>query len=179
MHQCLHEPRVITADASGAAVVYGVCAGCHAYNALDRPPALVTGTVWQRCAGDRRLRGKPDTQTSRLPKHAWPSQLKCDSWLLNTCWDSRIDPDRGAVIRGAAPQSLHRLRRVNRRTERCGYACQFIKPDYASLETSIHGRQRSTEGDIEPYFEAIESMHQAALTTPSQGANGRDYHPTR
>ena len=54
--------------------------------------------------------------------------------------------------------------------ERCGYACQFIKPDYASLETSIHGRQRSTEGDIEPYFGVIESMHQAALNTPSQGA---------
>ena len=37
------EPRVITADASGAAVVYkGVCAGCHAYNVrLIGPPALV------------------------------------------------------------------------------------------------------------------------------------------
>ena len=37
------DPRVITADADGAEVVYsGICAGCHAYNVrLIGPPALV------------------------------------------------------------------------------------------------------------------------------------------
>ena len=37
------DPRIITADAGGAEVVYnGVCAGCHAYNVrLIGPPALV------------------------------------------------------------------------------------------------------------------------------------------
>ena len=37
------DPRIITADASGAEVVYnGICAGCHAYNVrLIGPPALV------------------------------------------------------------------------------------------------------------------------------------------
>ena len=36
-------PRIITADAGGAEVVYnGICAGCHAYNVrLIGPPALV------------------------------------------------------------------------------------------------------------------------------------------
>ena len=37
------DPRIITADAGGAEVVYnGICAGCHAYNVrLIGPPALV------------------------------------------------------------------------------------------------------------------------------------------
>ena len=34
---------------------------------------------------------------------------------------------------------------------RCGYACQFINPDYARLEHQTHGRVRQTEGDVEPF----------------------------
>ena len=53
---------------------------------------------------------------------------------------------------------------------RCGYACQFINPDYPRLEQRTHGRLRGTEGDIEPFFGVIEEMHQAALKPARQGA---------
>ena len=43
------DPRIITADAGGAEVVYnGICAGCHAYNVrLIGPPALSSSAIWQ------------------------------------------------------------------------------------------------------------------------------------
>ena len=53
---------------------------------------------------------------------------------------------------------------------RCGYACQFINPDYARLESAVHGRVRRTDGEIEPFFGVIKEMHQAALTPRRDGA---------
>jgi coenzyme F420 hydrogenase subunit beta len=53
---------------------------------------------------------------------------------------------------------------------RCGYACQFINPDYARLESAVHGRVRQTDGEIEPFFGVIKEMHQAALTPRRDGA---------
>ena len=53
---------------------------------------------------------------------------------------------------------------------RCGYACQFINPDYARLESAVHGRVRQTDGEIEPFFGVIQEMHQAALTPRREGA---------
>ena len=53
---------------------------------------------------------------------------------------------------------------------RCGYACQFINPDYARLESAVHGRVRQTDGEIEPFFGVIQEMHQAALTPRRDGA---------
>ena len=53
---------------------------------------------------------------------------------------------------------------------RCGYACQFINPDYARLESAVHGRVRQTDGEIEPFFGVIQEMHQAALKPRRDGA---------
>lgn len=53
---------------------------------------------------------------------------------------------------------------------RCGYACQFISPDYATLEQQVHGRTRGSAGDIEPFFGVVKEMHQAALKPARQGA---------
>ena len=53
---------------------------------------------------------------------------------------------------------------------RCGYACQFINPNYARLEHQTHGRVRQTEGDVEPFFGVVEEMHQAALAPKRNGA---------
>lgn len=61
---------------------------------------------------------------------------------------------------------------VSRTSEpsRCGYACQFINPDYAQLEYQTHGRVRQIDGDIEPFFGVVKEMHQAALTPKRDGA---------
>jgi len=50
----------------------------------------------------------------------------------------------------------------------CGVACQFIKPDYPSAETTVHGRQ-ALEGD-ETFFGVHQAMYRAALTSPRKGA---------
>jgi len=61
---------------------------------------------------------------------------------------------------------------VSRTSEpgRCGYACQFINPDYAQLEYQTHGRVRQIDGDIEPFFGVVKEMHQAALAPKRDGA---------
>ncbi len=50
----------------------------------------------------------------------------------------------------------------------CGRACQFIAPDYAGMETLIHGRQRGT-GD-ERFFGPFQAMYRARMTSPAAGA---------
>lgn len=61
---------------------------------------------------------------------------------------------------------------VSRTSEpsRCGYACQFINPDYARLEYQTHGRVRQIDGDIEPFFGVVKEMHQGALAPKRDGA---------
>lgn len=52
----------------------------------------------------------------------------------------------------------------------CGRACQFIKPDYPSLETRVHGRTRDPARSDELHFGPFRRMVRAALNTPSPGA---------
>ena len=51
----------------------------------------------------------------------------------------------------------------------CGKACQFIKPDYPTLETQIHGRAGNDSGD-ERFFGVSHAMYRAALTPARVGA---------
>ena len=54
--------------------------------------------------------------------------------------------------------------------ERCGRACQFIKPDYPGLETAVHGRARDVDRPDELFFGPFQRMARARLTSPSEGA---------
>ena len=51
----------------------------------------------------------------------------------------------------------------------CGKACQFIKPDYPTLEAQVHGRIAQTDGD-ERFFGVTGAMYRAALTPAREGA---------
>lgn len=53
---------------------------------------------------------------------------------------------------------------------RCGRACQFIKPDYPSLEASAHGRARDGAMGDERFFGPYRKMFRAALKEPRPGA---------
>jgi coenzyme F420 hydrogenase subunit beta len=52
----------------------------------------------------------------------------------------------------------------------CGQACQFIRPDYPTLETAIHGRARDPGRGDELFFGPHIVMHRASMRTPAQGA---------
>lgn len=55
--------------------------------------------------------------------------------------------------------------------ERCGKACQFIKPAYPRLEKQVHGRARdATVHADEAYFGPFSTMHRAKLTPKRPGA---------
>ena len=54
--------------------------------------------------------------------------------------------------------------------KRCGRACQFIKPDYAALETRVHGRARDPERTDEQFFGPFRRMVRARLASPKHGA---------
>jgi coenzyme F420 hydrogenase subunit beta len=54
--------------------------------------------------------------------------------------------------------------------ERCASACQFIRPDYPSLETRHHGRQRDLERPDELFFGVFKQMAQARRTPVAEGA---------
>lgn len=54
--------------------------------------------------------------------------------------------------------------------KRCGTACQFIKPDYAALETRVHGRPRDPAKPDELHFGPFRRMARARLTAPRPGA---------
>ncbi len=53
---------------------------------------------------------------------------------------------------------------------RCGRACQFIKPDYAGLETRVHGRARDPGRPDEQFFGPFRRMLRARLVSPLPGA---------
>ena len=53
---------------------------------------------------------------------------------------------------------------------RCGRACQFIKPDYVGLESTIHGRPRAPERNDERFFGVYRQLLRARLRAPLQGA---------
>ena len=54
--------------------------------------------------------------------------------------------------------------------KRCGQACQFIKPDYARLETAVHGRERDIDTVDELFFGPHKRMLRARMATPLPGA---------
>ena len=53
--------------------------------------------------------------------------------------------------------------------QRCATACQFIHPDYPSLEQKVHGRQRARQND-ELYFGPHQNLYSARLKKPLEGA---------
>ena len=72
----------------------------------------------------------------------------------------------------AAPRELCTDCGVSRSSEpkQCGQACQFIKPDYPSLEHIVHGRARDSARPDEMFFGPFRRMVRAALTHPRDGA---------
>ncbi|MDJ0995267.1 MAG: Coenzyme F420 hydrogenase/dehydrogenase, beta subunit C-terminal domain [Dinoroseobacter sp.] len=52
----------------------------------------------------------------------------------------------------------------------CGIACQFIQPDYPTMEARVHGRARDHAKGDERFFGPYQSMYRAALTPPAPGA---------
>ena len=53
--------------------------------------------------------------------------------------------------------------------KRCGRACQFIDPQYESLEQEIHGKSRALEGD-QLFFGVYRKMYRASMREPLEGA---------
>ena len=51
----------------------------------------------------------------------------------------------------------------------CGKACQFIKPDYPTLEARVHGKAAAGTGDAR-FFGVATAMYRAALTPAREGA---------
>ena len=72
----------------------------------------------------------------------------------------------------AAPRKLCTDCGVSRTSapERCGKACQFIKPDYAALEAKVHGRARDPSRPDELHFGPFTRMARARLAPPLPGA---------
>lgn len=54
--------------------------------------------------------------------------------------------------------------------QRCGRACQFIKPDYPALELAVHGRPRDSSRPDELHFGPFRRMLRAELVEPAPGA---------
>ncbi len=76
------------------------------------------------------------------------------------------------ILSLAAPRALCTDCGVSRSSnpKRCGTACQFIKPDYAALETRVHGRARDPGRPDENHFGPFRRMVRARLKRPSSGA---------
>lgn len=53
--------------------------------------------------------------------------------------------------------------------KRCGRACQFIDPQYESLEQAIHGTPRALSGD-QLFFGVYRKMYRASMREPLPGA---------
>lgn len=52
----------------------------------------------------------------------------------------------------------------------CGRACQFIAPDYETLETRVHGRCADPDTGEEAFFGVTKVMQRARLSRPLDGA---------
>ncbi len=86
-----------------------------------------------------------------------------------------INPHEGVVappVGEAAARDLCTDCGVSRTADAkdCGAACQFIKPDYAGLETRVHGRARDAARGDELYFGPYRRMVRAALKPARDGA---------
>ncbi|MFC3003682.1 Coenzyme F420 hydrogenase/dehydrogenase, beta subunit C-terminal domain [Falsiroseomonas tokyonensis] len=76
------------------------------------------------------------------------------------------------VLGPAAPRGLCTDCGVSRMQDAkaCGRACQFIQPDYAALETQVHGRARDPARPDELHFGPFRQMLRARLAEPRPGA---------
>jgi coenzyme F420 hydrogenase subunit beta len=76
------------------------------------------------------------------------------------------------ALAAAAPRKLCTDCGLSRTADpaRCGTACQFIRPDYASSETTVHGRARDPERGDEAFFGPYRRMVQARLEPARAGA---------
>jgi coenzyme F420 hydrogenase subunit beta len=54
--------------------------------------------------------------------------------------------------------------------KRCGRACQFIDPQYETLESEIHGQSRVLENSDQLFFGVYRKMYRASLRLPKEGA---------
>jgi coenzyme F420 hydrogenase subunit beta len=81
-------------------------------------------------------------------------------------------PDPYAAFGDAAPRGLCTDCGISRTSapKRCGTACQFIKPDYPSMEQRVHGRVRDPERPDELFFGPFRAMARARLKNPLPGA---------
>lgn len=72
----------------------------------------------------------------------------------------------------APPRSLCTDCGVSRMSDpkRCAHACQFIQPDYAALETQVHGRTRDAARPDELHFGPHRRMLRARLQPALPGA---------
>ena len=52
----------------------------------------------------------------------------------------------------------------------CGQACQFIKPEYPTMEAKVHGRAREPDRADERFFGPYRALYRARLKTPAKGA---------
>ena len=84
----------------------------------------------------------------------------------------QVDGVWAPPIASAVPRDLCTDCGISRTTDakRCGTACQFIKPDYAALETKAHGRARDPARPDEIYFGPFRRMVRAKLAAPLAGA---------
>jgi len=73
----------------------------------------------------------------------------------------------------AAPRDLCTDCGISRSADakRCGRACQFIRPDYPTLETAVHGRTRDPAiHPDEAFFGPFRRMARARMREPKPGA---------
>ena len=54
--------------------------------------------------------------------------------------------------------------------KRCGRACQFIDPQYETLEKELHGQTRLLENSDQLFFGVYRKMYRASLRLPKEGA---------
>jgi coenzyme F420 hydrogenase subunit beta len=75
-------------------------------------------------------------------------------------------------LRPAVPRSLCTDCGISRSADpgACGRACQFIRPDYAGLETQVHGRPRDPARPDELHFGPFRRMLRATLAPSRPGA---------
>lgn len=76
------------------------------------------------------------------------------------------------AVGAAAPRDLCTDCGISRSNDpkACGRACQFIKPDYAALEKTVHGRTRDPARPDELHFGPFRRMLRASLSEPLPGA---------
>jgi coenzyme F420 hydrogenase subunit beta len=75
-------------------------------------------------------------------------------------------------LRAAPPRTLCTDCGLSRTADphRCGRACQFIRPDYPTLERRVHGRARDAARPDETHFGPFRRMLRASLSPARPGA---------